>query len=449
MNFFEELIKNYYITFMLLAGLVLILIANRRNKIEGVQYVWAVTGLVFTLTLLENLEKWCDVYDKPVWILYFKAAVAYLTHPLLIIMQLYFIAPVKRKLLLLIPYFVDAVFVVADLFGLHNIYGYRDDHHFAPGDLHVLPAVVLCFYMILLMYYSLRFIQQKDYSRGVLVIFVSFSSMAATLLEYWNIIPGHTTEIAVIEILIYYFYLAAVGYSKTQKTLYESKLELERQRNKLLVMQMQPHFIFNALATIQSLCYTDSNAAAECIEVFGDYLRANIDSIASEDLIEFESELKHIDHYIQLEKASTDIPFCVIYELNIRNFSIPALTVQPIVENAIKHGALTRRDGSGFVKIKTEETDEDIIITVTDNGKGAALTTKQKEHKSVSTENVRKRLALQCGGSLDISISENGAVSVIRIPKSWQNREVRSDVYNRSGRQKGDRGNARKNARKH
>jgi LytS/YehU family sensor histidine kinase len=274
--------------------------------------------------------------------------------------------------------------------------------------------------MILLMYYSLSFIQQKDYSKGLVVIFVSFSSMAATLLEYWNIVSGHTTEIAVAEILIYYFYLAAVSYSKTQKSLYESKLELERQRNKLLVMQMQPHFIFNALATIQSLCYTDSDAAAECIEVFGDYLRANIDSIAAENLIEFDSELKHIDHYIQLEKASTDIQFCVVYELNIRDFSIPALTVQPIVENAIKHGALTRRDGTGFVKIKTEETNDDIIITVTDNGKGAALTVKQKEHKSVGTENVRQRLALQCGGSLKINITDNGAVSVITIPKDWK-----------------------------
>ena len=420
MNFIEELVKNYYVTFMLLSGLIIILIANRRNKIEGVHYVWTITALVFSMTLLENLEKWCDAYNKPVWILYFKAAATYFIHPLLVIMQLYFIAPIKRKLLLLAPYFVDVVFIAADLFGLNNIYGYSEEHNFTPGELHVLPAATLCFYMILLMYYSLSFIQQKDYSKGLVVIFVSFSSMAATLLEYWNIVSGHTTEIAVAEILIYYFYLAAVSYSKTQKSLYESKLELERQRNKLLVMQMQPHFIFNALATIQSLCYTDSDAAAECIEVFGDYLRANIDSIAAENLIEFDSELKHIEHYIQLEKASTDIQFCVVYELNIRDFSIPALTVQPIVENAIKHGALTRRDGTGFVKIKTEETNDNIIITVTDNGKGAALTVKQKEHKSVGTENVRQRLALQSGGSLKINITDNGAVSVITIPKDWK-----------------------------
>ena len=432
MNYVEELLKNYYITFMLLAGLVIILIANRRNKIGGVQYVWAVTALVFVMTLFENLEKWCDVCNKPVWILYIKSAVCYLIQPLLIIMQLYFIAPVKRKILLLAPYIFETVLVIADLFGTDKIYGYGKDRHFIPGKLHILTAAVLCFYLILLMYYSLKFIQQKEYSKGLVVIFVSFSSMAATFLEYWNIIPGHITEIAVIEILIYYFYLAAVGYSRTQKALYENRIELERQRNKLLVMQMQPHFIFNALATIQSLCYTDSDSAAECIEVFGDYLRANIDSIGAEELIGFESELKHIDHYIQLEKASTDIPFSVTYELGVRKFDIPALTVQPIVENAIKHGALTRRDGTGFVNIKTEDTNEDIIITVTDNGKGAALTDKQKEHKSVGTENVRQRLELLCGGSLTIDITENGAVSIITIPKDRKNREDNANVHNRS-----------------
>ncbi|MBR1384045.1 MAG: sensor histidine kinase, partial [Ruminococcus sp.] len=102
----------------------------------------------------------------------------------------------------------------------------------------------------------------------------------------------------------------------------------------------------------------------------GDYLRANIDSLSSDKPIRFESELDHINHYVTLEKASTDVDFTMIYELNIRNFNIPPLTIQPIVENAIKHGALTRRDGSGVVKIRTEEKDGNIIITVTDNGAG-------------------------------------------------------------------------------
>ena len=416
MQYFADYFKNYFITLMLLSGLIIILIANRKNKIAGEKYVWAVTGLVFVMTLFENLEKWCIDYDKPVWILYLKAAVCYSILPLLIILGLFFIAPVKRRKLILIPYFAELAVIIADLAGLGLIYSYNAGHRFIPGILHILPAIVLSFYMIMFMYYSLGFIQRKEYTKALIVIFVSVSALLSTFLEYWNIITSHTTEVAVIDIMIYYFYLAAISHGNTQKELYESRIELERQRNKLLVMQMQPHFIFNALATIQSLCYTDSDAAADCIDVFGDYLRANIDSISSDDMISFGSELEHIEQYIKLEKASTDVHFEVIYELGVRDFTIPPLTVQPVVENAIKHGVLTRRDGTGVLKIKTEKTDSAIRITVMDNGTGASLTEKQKEHKSVGTENVRQRLAIQCRGTLDIETAENGTVSVIVIP---------------------------------
>ena len=99
-------------------------------------------------------------------------------------------------------------------------------------------------------------------------------------------------------------------------------------------------------------------------------------------------------------------------------FMIPPLTVQPIAENAIKHGALTRRDGTGKVVIKTEDHGENIVITVSDNGTGAKLTDKQKEHRSVGIENAKKRLAVQCGGTLDVNIGENGCTAVITLPKT-------------------------------
>lgn len=225
--------------------------------------------------------------------------------------------------------------------------------------------------------------------------------------------------VSVSELLIFMLYEK----NKTDVTirsvyeLEQSKRELEQSKVRLLVAQIQPHFIFNCLATIQALCYVDSKSAADSINVFGDYLRANIDSISSDDFISFSSEMKHVEQYVKLERISTDISINVIYELEIQDFMIPPLTIQPIVENAIKHGALTRRDGSGMVKIRTEEIEDKIRITITDNGKGASLTKKQKEHQSVGIQNVSQRLALKCSGTLKQKISENGAVSVIEIPR--------------------------------
>ena len=103
MTILKEYISNSYMTLMLLVGLKVILIANRRTKIEGTQYVWAIMGIVFAITVFEYLEQWCDAYNKPVWILYFKAAVTYSLYPLLIILELFLITKIKRKLLIMIP----------------------------------------------------------------------------------------------------------------------------------------------------------------------------------------------------------------------------------------------------------------------------------------------------------------------------------------------------------
>ena len=138
----------------------------------------------------------------------------------------------------------------------------------------------------------------------------------------------------------------------------------------------------------------------------------------------FSMELEHIKQFISLEKAGADVDFEVIFDLKATVFMIPPLTVQPIVENAIKHGALTRHDGTGKVIVKTEESDDDVTITITDNGIGADLTDIQKEHYNVGIENARKRLEILCKGTLEISLSEDGCIAVIKLPKASKKAEA-------------------------
>lgn len=204
-------------------------------------------------------------------------------------------------------------------------------------------------------------------------------------------------------------------------TVEEELIRRERQndmnRSKLLLEQMQPHFIFNSLMSIQDLCYSDGEKAVKYIEDFSGYLRGNIDALTSESPIAFDTELEHIKEYISLERAGTDVEFEVVYELTARDFLIPALTVQPIVENAIKYGALSHRDGTGCVKLRTERNGNFLRIIVEDNGLSeAVLTEKQKNRKSVGIQNVKERLSVQCGGTLKIR-RENGVTrAVILIP---------------------------------
>ena len=103
----------------------------------------------------------------------------------------------------------------------------------------------------------------------------------------------------------------------------------------------------------------------------------------------------------------------------MRDFALPALTVQPLVENAVKHGALTRRDGSGRVVLTTEKIGKTIRIIVTDNGtESGSLTDVQRETNGIGIENTRKRIETVCRGSLNIIHDECGTRAVILIPQA-------------------------------
>ena len=204
----------------------------------------------------------------------------------------------------------------------------------------------------------------------------------------------------------------------SEEQLAETEKRLDRTHAAQMAMQMQPHFLFNTLSAIEALCQTDPLAAAECVENLSGYLRGNIDALGSEDLIPFDTEFRHIRQYIALELADPSRQFQFDYELDVRDFTIPSLTVQPIVENAVKYGALTHRDGGGRVLLTTEAFGSYIRITITDNGIGSgSLTKAQKENHGIGIESTRKRLQVLCGGSLQITSGEDGTKAVILIPK--------------------------------
>ena len=422
MQIILEYISDSYMTLVLLAGLVVILIANRRTKIEGLEYIWAITALVFVLTICEYAESWCDTYHKPVWILYLKAAVTYIIPPLLILLELYLVTPIRHKLLMFLPFVTDVVLIVLDLFGKNLIYGYHPDHSFQPGPLHFFPAMILCYYIFLLLISSLEFLQKKAYSKAMVVIFMAVSTIITVWLEYEGIIVKHTTEIAALEILIYYFYLAAIQHSKMQETLHESQLEVEHQKIELLKAQIQPHFIYNSLMALQSKSI-DNPVLYRGIENFGKYLRANFEALTDKHLILFKDELKSIRAYAELERLNYGEKLNIEYHIVYDDFMLPALTVEPLVENAIRYGVGTYEKG-GTVRIIVRDEPDHIHIEVKDDGSGGnKLTDAQKKRKGIGIENVRMRLTAMKMGDLHISQDETGTSAVIRLYKKENEHE--------------------------
>ena len=196
----------------------------------------------------------------------------------------------------------------------------------------------------------------------------------------------------------------------------EQKEEAVRQRTQVAVLQMRPHFIHNTLMSIYSLCARDPQKAQQVILDFSRYLQNNFAAIAKEGTIPFAEELEHTKAYLAVEQARYQGQLFVEFDTPDTFFRIPALTLQPIVENAIKHGLDPDLEPL-YVTVTTEDTDGGVRITVEDTGSGFDPTDESKPHTTL--ENIQQRLEMMCGGSMTVLPRESGGTVVtVVIPDS-------------------------------
>ena len=203
------------------------------------------------------------------------------------------------------------------------------------------------------------------------------------------------------------------------KVIAEKKEEIENLQLNMVITQMQPHFVFNVLNIIYYLCAKDSKLAQKAIDIFSSYLRANIDSLVSNELAPFSKELEHVRNYLDLEKLRFDDELEIEYDIGPSDFHIPMLAVQPLAENAVKHG-IAKSPNGGKLIIRTIEDRDNFYIYVIDNGAG--FDTGKYHHNDgrshIGIDNVRLRIEKRVNGKLEIFSSKgNGTTAVITVPK--------------------------------
>ena len=192
--------------------------------------------------------------------------------------------------------------------------------------------------------------------------------------------------------------------------------ELEDSRIAIMLSQIKPHFLYNVLNTIYHLYRKEPETAQEAVSSFAEYLRCNMLSIEKSEPVPFREEYQHIQTYLSLEQIRFRDKLNIVCDVEVTNFKVPPLTVEPLVENAVKHG-VTKKRGGGTVTISTRKTDEGVKIVVADTGVGFDPETYMQDGKPhVGIRNVRDRLWNMVGGSLSITSSENGTTAVVTIP---------------------------------
>ncbi len=210
-------------------------------------------------------------------------------------------------------------------------------------------------------------------------------------------------------------YKEAIRYQQIQKELYEAKVNI-------MVSQIRPHFMYNALSSIAILCKLNPDTAYTATVTFSDYLRGNMDSLKQTTPVPFEKELEHLKKYLYIEKLRFDDLLNIEYDIQTTDFEIPLLSIQPLAENAVKHGVGMKEEG-GTVKISTRETENAYEVIIEDDGVGFDTNEKKDDGRShIGMENTKKRLKDMCGADVIIeSTVGKGTTARIIIPKRKEN----------------------------
>jgi two-component system LytT family sensor kinase len=208
--------------------------------------------------------------------------------------------------------------------------------------------------------------------------------------------------------------------SLMQQRLMETELDKFRH-------QIKPHFIYNSLNTIMWMNKRDTKKTQDLLFDFSQFLRASFDFDGNESLVLFKNELETTRAYLSLEQARFGEKLRVQWKLEVMEFSLPPLLLQPIVENAVRHGVTSGLHG-GTIDVETFVTGEYILIRVSDDGPGFSQafldewSHGKKEAsgggKGIGLVNVHQRLKTIFQTSLQIeNRAEGGARVTILLPK--------------------------------
>lgn len=369
--------------------------------------------LVLSLTV-QNVSEY--TLAKHIAMPYVRTIVAvygYCVRPLIILMFFYILDYGKRHTVLWILTGINALIYLTALFTDKISFYIRSDNHFMRGPLsftcHTVSIVLLGF----LSYLTLKECIKTRKSESLILIFsvliIVGSIICDGILESDVVCVSYLTMAVVSSIVLYYIWLHMKFVREHEKAL------MAEQRIQIMMSQIQPHFLYNTLSTIQALCRTDPEKASVVTERFGTYLRKNLESLSQTELIPVTKELEHTKIYSEIENVRFD-NIRVEYDTPATDFMIPALSIQPLVENAIRHGVRIRKNG--IVKVSTVKVSNGYEIIVEDNGRGfdtSAIETADNTH--IGLRNVRERIKKMCGGTFQIESTENvGTKITLHIP---------------------------------
>ena len=278
----------------------------------------------------------------------------------------------------------------------------------------IIPAVVLLFHLI--------FNRTKYSGSNVLFIIIYAIMIGSGISEFEvSILSGSIVfdsclafQEIIISLLLLTFFISQ--YFQLQKTKKENEM-MYREKVKIkedtLKGEIQPHYLFNTLSAIKSAYHSDENKGQKILSLFSENIRNSFDSM-KKDLVPFEDEIETIERYVELENLRREKKFNLILDIDFVDFYVPPLSLEPIVENSINYSRVNEKE-DGFIEIASYYDDENVVITISDNGIG--FDPKFVRVESLGQRNLKERLQLHLNATIQVeSQPGKGCVTTIRFP---------------------------------
>ncbi|MBQ6675500.1 MAG: histidine kinase [Ruminococcus sp.] len=428
-EFLSSYCAENFIALTIISALIAVMAVNRNEDIPAAGLFRVGAGLMLFVTVLDTFEVWLSIRQGSVeeladvvMLRTYCSALIYILRPVIIMTEVFLLIPDKRhRPICALPAVINGVYFSTAFFGIKYAF-YITPQNTWESDGHNIPVYITqMIYLVLLAVFSFYFFKHSGRRHGAVILVICIQSVTVAVLEYFNIIIGCVNAVTALCILEYYIYLTHIYRQEIKDSLMQSKVEAAKNELLTLRNQIQPHFIYNSLSIIRSLARRDSELAVECIDCFSDYLKAHIGALKSADLIPFKDEVENVKIYLSLVMIDYENRLAINYELDVMDFLIPPLSLEPIVENAVEHGI---GSGAGTITIKSYEQGENIYILIADSGGAPGSSSPDSSdspdspgHNGIGLENTRKRLEMQCGGSLDVVITEGGARATVCLPR--------------------------------
>ena len=398
---------------IVLIGLALAVIVDPYISRRHRKVMLVIVALTVYLVLRDSLGYLMEEQIVNPTLRTWNAIIGYSVRPVILLLFLYIVGYEHSMWPLWTLVILNALIHLTAVFSWRICFGFPGNV-FHRGPLGYTSHIVSAILLLILLTRTIREYSHVKRSQTWLLVGNAMLVVTATVLDSFILTqmrkPASFVTISMVcSTLFYYLWLHWQFVWEHEEALRAD------QRIQIMMQQIQPHFLYNTLSTIQALCDTDPEQASRITGKFSRYLRQNIDSLSQSARISFDKEMEHTRVYADIEMIR--FPNIRLKEdIQDQAFTLPALTVQPLVENAIRHGVRIRENG--LVQIMTRRTESGHVITIRDNGKGFDMEKiKDTDGTHIGIENVRERIEKLCGGTLRIeSQLEEGTTVTIFIP---------------------------------